>query len=294
MELVGLAELADRAAAPVALTAPAAAGDKKSGPVAVVTGAARGIGAATVVRLAESGWRIVAVDIGTADGAIPVPDIGYPLATGEQLQAVVAPYGRSAVAVSADVRDPVGLRAAVQHALDTFGRLDAAVAAAGVISGGQAAWAETDEAWDLLLAINVGGVRNLARAVIPVLLDCPEPRRGRFVAVASAAAHQGLERLPGYVVSKHAVLGLVRSLAADLKGTGVTAAAVSPGSTRTAMLSATARIYGLGDVEDFAPHQLLGRLLEPDEVAAAVAYLCGPDGAALTGSVLSVDGGFTG
>lgn len=277
-------------------TAPATTADdgSETGRVAVVTGAARGIGAATVVRLAESGWRLIAVDIGTVQGPIPAPDIGYPLASSEQLHEVIAPYGEAAIAVEADVRDATALRSAVHLALTRFGRLDAAVAAAGVISGGEPAWSEADEAWELLFAINVGGVRNLARAAIPVLLEQPEPRQGRFVAVASAAAHQGLERLSAYVASKHAVLGLVRSLAADLKGTGVTAAAVSPGSTRTAMLSATAEIYGLADVEDFAAHQLLGRLLEPDEVAAAVAYLCGRDGAAMTGSALSVDGGFAG
>lgn len=222
------------------------------------------------------------------------PVLGYPLASCEQLTELVTPYGEAVVAFQADVRDSEALRSAVDVALTTFGRLDAAIAAAGVISGGEPAWAESDAAWDLQFAVNVGGVRNLASAAIPALLAQPEPRQGRFVAVASAAAHQGLERLPGYIASKHAVLGLVRSLAADLRGTGVTAAAVSPGSTRTPMLSATAAIYGLGDVEEFAAHQLVGRLLEPAEVAAAIAYLCGPYGAALTGTSLSVDGGFTG
>lgn len=266
----------------------------KNAPVALVTGAARGIGAAAVDRLARSGWRVLAVDIAGVDGAAPQPDVGYPLGTRDDLHALVAPYGSSVLAVGADVRDPASLRAAVDLALRQFGRLDAAVAAAGVICGGQPLWAESDAAWQIQNDVNVGGVRNLARAVIPAMLAAAEPRTGRFVAVASVAATQGLELLPGYVASKHAVLGLVRSMAADLRGTGVTAAAVSPGSTRTDILSATAAIYGLDDVEAFAPHQLLGRLLDPDEVAAAIEFLCGPQGAAMTGSAMQVDGGFSG
>lgn len=279
---------------PAALPPHLVTDDGVSGPVAVITGAARGIGAATLVRLVETGWRVVAVDIGAGGNERAVSGIGYALATQEQLADIVAPYGGSAVAIAADVRDPSAMGRAVRTAVDAFGRLDAAVAAAGVISGGQPAWSEPDEVWDSLFAVNVAGVRNLARAAIPVLLARPEPRQGRFVAVASAAAHRGLAHLPAYGASKHAVLGLIRSMAADLKGTGVTAAAVSPGSTRTAMLSATAEIYGLDDVEDFAPHQLLGRLLEPDEVARGVAFLCGREGAALTGAELTVDGGFVG
>jgi NAD(P)-dependent dehydrogenase (short-subunit alcohol dehydrogenase family) len=113
------------------------------------------------------------------------------------------------------------------------------------------------------------------------------------VAVASAAGVLGLRRLGGYVASKHAVIGLVRALAADLAGTGVTANAVCPGSTRTPILEASARVYGLDSVEDFAGHQLLERLLEPDEPAALITWLCGPTSSGVTGAVLPVDGGMT-
>ena len=112
------------------------------------------------------------------------------------------------------------------------------------------------------------------------------------MALASAAAHRGLWHLTGYVAAKHAVLGLVRGLAADLRGTGVTATAVSPGSTRTAMLEATAAIYGLADPAELAGEQ--DRLLEPEEVAAALCWLAGAGSSAVTGSVLHADGGFLG
>lgn len=257
--------------------------------VAVVTGAARGIGAAVVRQLADGGWRVVAVDACVDD-----PAVTYPLGTRAELDALCDPYDGAVLPVLADVRDVAGLRAAVELAEDRFGGLDAAVAAAAVIAGGQDAWDIDEETWRVLLDVDVLGVANLVRAVIPALLRRPEPRSGRFVAIASAAAHQGLWRLAAYNAAKHAVVGLVKGLAADLRGTGVTATAVSPGSTRTPMLDVTAAIYGLGSVEEFAGSQLSGRLLEPDEVAAAICWLCSAESAAVTGSVVHADGGFTG
>jgi NAD(P)-dependent dehydrogenase (short-subunit alcohol dehydrogenase family) len=91
--------------------------------------------------------------------------------------------------------------------------------------------------------------------------------------------------------AKHAVVGLVKGLAADLDGTGVTATVVSPGSTRTDLLQATAELYGVS-VDDLVGRQLLGRVLDPDEVAAAVAFCCSLHGAVLNGTVLQADGGF--
>jgi NAD(P)-dependent dehydrogenase (short-subunit alcohol dehydrogenase family) len=137
------------------------------------------------------------------------------------------------------------------------------------------------------------GAAVVAAATVPAMLGRPAPRSGRFVALASAAADRGLWRLGAYGAAKHAVVGLVRDLAVDLRGTGVTAVAVSPGSTRTAMLAATAELYGLPGPASLAEHQLVGRLLEPDEVAESVRWLCSPTAAAVTGSVLHVDGGFT-
>jgi NAD(P)-dependent dehydrogenase (short-subunit alcohol dehydrogenase family) len=113
------------------------------------------------------------------------------------------------------------------------------------------------------------------------------------VAVASAAGTLGLPRLAAYSASKHAVIGLVKGLAADLDGTGITANSVCPGSTRTTLLDESARIYGLASPEDFAAQQLLGRLLEPTEPAALIAWLCGESSSGVTGAALAVDGGLT-
>ncbi|GDY31678.1 mycofactocin-coupled SDR family oxidoreductase [Gandjariella thermophila] len=258
------------------------------GRVAVVTGAARGIGAAVLHQLAGQGWRVVAVDV-CAD----LPGVGYPLGSVEQLRAVAARWPGTVRPVVADVRDAGALAGAVELAEREFGGLDAAVAAAAVMAGGRPLWETTDPEWDALFEVGVRGVTNLARAAVPALLRRPAPRSGRFVALASAAAHRGLWHLAGYNAAKHAVVGLIRGLATDLRGTGITATAVSPGSTRTDMLTATAGLYDLPDVEEFARHQLVERLLEPEEVAAAVCWLCGEASSAVTGTVVHADGGFT-
>jgi len=256
--------------------------------VAVVTGAGRGIGAAVVRRLSADGWAVIAVDRCADD-----PDVPYPLAQPRQLKEL-AESSPSVRAVEADVRDRTALTEAVELAEQEFGRLDAAVAAAAVILGGGPLWTLSGTQWDTLTGVDVTGVLNLACAAIPALLRRPAPRHGRFVAIASAAAHRGLWGLAGYCAAKHAVLGLMRGLACDLRGTGIAAVTVSPGSTRTDMLHATAALYDLADCGEFARQQLVGRLLEPDEVATVVAWACSPAAGALTGSVLHADGGFTG
>jgi SDR family mycofactocin-dependent oxidoreductase len=254
--------------------------------VAVVTGAARGIGAATVRRLAAEGWRIVAVDRCADDAAI-----GYPLGTRDELESLL--QAGDVTTVVADVRDLAGLQAAVGTAVSTYGGVDAAIAVAGVIAGGAAHWQTDIDAERAVIDVDLVGVLNLARVAVPALLARPEPRSGRFLAVASSAATQGHDRLAAYCAAKAGVTGFVRGLAADLRGTGVTANAVSPGSTDTAMLAESARIYELEGVEVFAGQQTIQRLLTPDEIAAALAWLAGAETGAVTGATLAVDGGLS-
>jgi SDR family mycofactocin-dependent oxidoreductase len=251
--------------------------------VAVVTGAARGIGAATVRAFAARGWHVLAVDAVADDPALP-----YPLAAMSDLDGVAT---GGVVAYVADVRDPAALDAAVAEAEATWGGVDVAVAAAGVIAGGVPLWEMPVAQQHAVVDVDLGGVVNLARAAVPALLRRPAPRSGRFLAIASAAATRGLPMLAAYCAAKAGVAGLVRALAAELGGTGVTANAVSPGSTDTAMLAETARLYGLAGAADFAAQQPEGRLLDPAEVAAVLAFLAGQDSSGMTGSVVPVDGG---
>jgi SDR family mycofactocin-dependent oxidoreductase len=269
--------------------------------VAVVTGAARGIGAATVRGLAADGWAVVAVDRGSDDSRLP-----YPMGTPAELDAVVssalasAPSpsarpgeGETVVARVADTTDPESLGAAVAEAEERFGGLDAMVAVAGVIAGGLPLWEMPAAEVDAVLGVDLWGPVNAARVAIPALLRRPAPRSGRFLAVASAAASRGLPLLSAYGAAKAGVSGLVRGLAVELADSGVTANAVSPGSTATPMLAESARLYGLVDTGPFADQQPIGRLLSPEEIASALVWLAGPGSGALTGADIPVDGGLS-
>lgn len=253
--------------------------------VAIVTGAARGIGAATVQALGTDGWAVLAVDVCTDDPAVP-----YPMGTRAELDAIAEPFERVTAHV-ADVRDADALQVAVEVAESRFGALDAAFAVAGVIGGGAPHWEVPAARERAVLDVNLGGVMNLARAAVPALLRRPEPRTGRFVAVASAAATRGLPMLAAYCAAKSGVAGFVRALAVELGGTGVTANAVSPGSTGTPILDESARLYDLSGATQFATQQPHGRLLEPTEVAAVLAFLAGPASSGMTGAIVPVDGG---
>lgn len=264
------------------------------GRIALVTGAARGIGAATVHRLCEQGYHVVALDACLGD-APHLPDgVSYPLSTRADLEAVASRHPERITAAVCDVRDAEGMRTVVDDTLARHGRLDATVAAAAVIAGGAALWETPAEELRTLIDIDVVGVWNTAAATIPAMLAGPAPHDCRFVAIASAAGERGLFRLTGYCAAKHAVIGLVRGLAADLVGTGVTAVAVSPGSTNTSMLAATAAIYDVPHVDELAASQLIRRTLSPEELAATVAFCCSPEAASLNGSVVSATGGFVG
>jgi SDR family mycofactocin-dependent oxidoreductase len=254
--------------------------------LAVVTGAARGIGAAVARRLAGDGWSLLLVD-----ACAPQPPADYPMPTPEDLAAVgrdcAAAGARDVKELIADVGDG-SVRDQLRSLLAD--RAPAAVVTAAGVIRGDVAWAVPDDAFELMLRVNLFGVRHLADVCVPPMI---EAGAGRFVAVSSAAALRAMPQLAAYSAAKGAVVGYVRALAADLAGTGVTANVVCPGSTRGPMLAASAAVYDLPDQETFAAQALLRRLLEPSEVAAAITWLCGPDSGALTGAVIPVDAGLT-
>ncbi|HEY2052917.1 MAG TPA: mycofactocin-coupled SDR family oxidoreductase [Solirubrobacterales bacterium] len=260
--------------------------------VAIVTGAGRGIGAATVAALVADGWRVLAIDRGDDDPRLP-----YALASAAELDAIVAAANEAvgeerARAALADATDPERM-AEVIAAAEEWGGVEAIVANAGVIAGGVPAWELSQAEEDAVVEVCLRGVMVAARVGIPALLRRPAPRAGRFVATASTAGLRGLPGLAAYCAAKAGVSGFVRALGVDLRGTGITAAAVAPGSTDTPILAESARLYALHEAASFASQQPIERLIEPVEVASMIAFLLGPGGAAITGTTVSVDGGLS-
>ena len=239
---------------------------------AIVTGAASGIGRAIAQALADDGAQVLAVDL--------EPDAGGP---GE-------PF-------AADLLTRDGNRAAVERALDRFGGLDTIVANAGFQHVAPVAEFDEDR-WDALLALLLTSPFLLARYGWEALAASGE---GRFIGIASAHALVASPYKAGYVAAKHGLLGLVKTLALEGAEHGVTATAVCPGFVRTPLVEgqladqAAAHDMPEEDVLErviLAPH-VLKRLIEPDEVAAAVRFLLGPGGDAFTGAPLIMDAGWT-
>ena len=243
---------------------------------ALVTGGGRGIGAAVARALTGAGAVVTVLGRGEA-----------------ALQALVG-EGGAAGFETADVTDSAALAAALARAEVARGPLDILVNNAG--GAETAAFAKLDrQAWDRMIGLNLTSVFEATHAVLPALL-----RRGwgRVVMIASTAGLTGYPYVAAYVAAKHGVIGLTRALALETARSGVTVNAVCPGYTDTDMLAASAaavaRRTGRPDSEiraAFARGNPQGRLVTPEEVAAAVLYLCGPHSGAVTGQALAVAGG---
>ncbi|WP_199087468.1 SDR family NAD(P)-dependent oxidoreductase [Bosea sp. ASV33] len=242
---------------------------------ALVTGGGRGIGRAIAATLTAAGAR--------------VSILGRDEAT---LREAVA-NGVATDFAACDVRD----EASVSAVLDRLSRqnaFDIAVANAGAV--------ETDpfmrsdsERFRRMLDINLIGTVNLFHATLPAML---EKRHGRLIAIASTAGHRGYPYVSAYVAAKHAVVGLVKSLALETARSGVTVNAVCPGYADTDMATASIDTVAAktGKSREDALAAMIkdnpqGRLIAPEEVAAAVLYLCGPGSDAVTGQSLLVNGG---
>jgi 3-hydroxybutyrate dehydrogenase len=219
---------------------------------ALVTGAARGIGAAIAERLRADGWSVHGVDLEDGD-----------LSTRE------------------------GNRAVVEAALERFdGSLDAVVANAGFQYVSTVRDFPEDQ-WDKLLALLVTSPFLLAKYAWDALAASDD---GRFLAVASVHGLVASPLKAGYVAAKHGVLGLVKVLALEGADVGISASALCPGYTRTAIVEAQ---LAERSEEDLLAPQAVKRLLDPAEVAAAAAFLLGPDGRSVTGAPLVMDLGWT-
>lgn len=268
-----------------------------SGKVALVTGAARGIGRAQAVRFAEEGADVIAVDV-----CAPVEHATTPAATPADLAEtvrLVEGLGRRIWAVEADVRDQQALSAAVDGGVAQLGRLDVICATAGISSSGRAVEL-TSEKWQTMLDVNLTGVWRTCKAGIPHLID--GGRGGSIVLVSSIAGLRGLVSVGHYTAAKHGVVGLMRSLAQELAPHRVRVNTVHPANTRTPMIqnAATMRTFR-PDVEEptqeqfevglQSMHLLPVAMLEPADIANASLFLASDEARYITGVTLPVDAG---
>jgi NAD(P)-dependent dehydrogenase (short-subunit alcohol dehydrogenase family) len=230
------------------------------GRIALVTGGASGIGAATTALLRARGATVIAADVAAGDGV-------------ERL----------------DVTDEAAVDVLVARIVAEHGRLDLAANVAG-LPGTYGTVAETGSAdWRRTIDVNLHGVFFCLRAELRAMLAA-DPPGGAIVNVASSAGRMGVAGLADYSASKHAVLGLTKSAALEVARSGIRVNAVCPGTVRTPMLEGF--VGGDADLlEKMGRRSPIGRLGEPDEVAEAIAWLLSDAASLVTGSTLDADGG---
>jgi NAD(P)-dependent dehydrogenase (short-subunit alcohol dehydrogenase family) len=268
------------------------------GKTAVVTGAARGLGRACAVRFAEEGADLVLVDVGGDLSGVP-----YPLGSANQLEhtaKLCRANGAAVVTVTADVRRPEAVEEAARQALDRFAAVDVLLNNAGIAApSGKAVHEIAEDEWDLMVGIDLTGAWRMMKAVVPAMV---EQRSGSVINVASTAGLVGYRHFAGYVAAKHGLIGLTKAAALDYAPFRVRVNALCPGSVRDdplnegRMLAEIARSLDV-DVDEheeiFVQSQPMNSLIEPQDIAGAAVWLAGDDSRQVTGTTLTVDGGFS-
>jgi len=244
------------------------------GKVAVITGGASGIGAATMKRLASEGAAVVCADLNEEKGG--------------QLVTEIQANGAQALFVRCDVAELAQVETAVQQAVKNFGGLDIIHNNAAWSSGGWVADIDPGE-WDKSLRIMLTAVFYGCRAAIPEML---KRGGGSIVNTASIEAFGGEMLASPYSTAKAGVVNFTRNVAIEYGRKGIRANSICPGIVETPMFDVMAQ-FSKRSRQEMAELNALGRLLKPEEIAAVVAFLCSDDASAITGEALVVDGGLT-
>ena len=241
--------------------------------VAIVTGGAKGIGWGIAKIFVEDGAKVVVVD--------------WDAENGEKTSKELRDAGGASIFVKCDVSNEEQVKAMVQKAIETYGRLDCAFNNAGVGEPLKRVSKTTEDNWDRVMATNLKGVYLCMKYELPVMF---KQGKGAIVNTASLAGLKGLSGQAAYVASKHGVVGLTKSAAIEYATSGIRINAVCPGVIDTPLIA-----HGLKErpylEKSYVNMEPIGRLGKPEEIAAAVLWLCSDEASFVIGSVFPVDGG---
>ncbi len=235
--------------------------------VAIVTGAARGIGAAAAIRLARDGYRVMLADINTVAA-----------------RETAAHIGSDADVCAVDVTQEASVQELIRTTLDRMGRIDALINNAGVAGDSAPSWELPAGEWERVLAIDLSGVYYGCRAVLPHMIARGS---GRIVNVASIAGKEGNPNAVPYSAAKAGVIGLTKAIAKEVATKGILVNAITPAVIETPILEQLTEAH----IQYMISRIPMGRTGKPDEVAALIAWLCSADCSFSTGAVFDISGG---
>lgn len=246
---------------------------KLQGKTAIVTGAAGGIGQAFCLALAKEGANVVAADLREADETVNF----------------VEEAGGKIISVITDVTSSESTKEMAQKAVETFGSIDVHVNNAGILPDMKPYDSIEEKEWDLVMNVNVKGMWNCAKAVIPQM---KEQKKGKIINISSTTFFEGVPMTVHYVASKGAVIGLSRSLSRELTNSGINVNVIAPGMTITATTAGQMDSTVLDKVRDHVNHsRIIQRDQTPDDLTGTLIFLASDASDFMTGQTLAVDGG---
>lgn len=247
-----------------------------AGKVAVVTGAASGMGEAIAKAFAQHGARVVVADL-VAEGA-------------QRVAGEIRTSGGTAVAVAANVADEQDVQRMIDTAVQEFGTLDILVNNAGIMDNMTPAHELTDELWERVMAVNATGPMRAIRKALPIFM---EKGQGSIINISSIGGLNGSRAGAAYTASKHAVIGLTKNVAFQYAKNGIRCNAIAPGAVATNIAATITSPSPFGAEKAGLGMALNPRIGEPHEIATAALYLASDEASFVNGAVLVVDGGWS-